>query len=65
MHEANTTLLDILGDNSVKMVYQLNYRPECPEVADSAVFLPHTQHVSLMPVNLINSRVSIRDYQSP
>ncbi len=31
MHEANTALLDILVDNSV-------IRPECPEVADFAVF---------------------------
>ena len=56
MHEANTALLDILVDNSIiipwsvgqkgflseykKMVYQLNDRPECPEVADFAVFCP-------------------------
>ncbi len=49
MHEANTALLDILVDNSViipkgslsdfeKVVYYLNSRPECPEVADFAVF---------------------------
>ena len=39
MHEANTALLDILVE---EMVYQLNNRPECPEVADFAVFLPNT-----------------------
>ncbi len=38
MHEGNTALLDILVDNSVIMVYKLNYRPECAEVGDFAVF---------------------------
>ena len=47
MLEANTALLDILVHNSVimpsfqnptKSLYLLNYSPECPEVADFAVF---------------------------
>ncbi len=53
-HEANTALLDILVDNSLiipslsdfeTMVYKLNYRPECPEVADFAVFASYIARI--------------------
>ena len=29
-----------------RLVYELNYRSKCPEVADFAVFLPHTHSYS-------------------
>ena len=41
-----------------KGIFYLNFRPECPEVEDFAVFLPHSYLVSLIGLVLVGCQLA-------